>query len=130
MHRAHIGNKDLPGSGDPGLEGGDGLRFVPRPDGQPGEVEMPNESKMGGKPSSSPMSVAGSDPSGGSSAPGYAVGIDSSGTPTLVEFGILSRYVASYYPLPSDTVDDVLRALAADLDANGLPAPTIRASGC
>ena len=40
----------------------------------------------------------------------------------MVEFGVLDRYVAAYYPLPGDTVDNVLRALAALLDANGLPA--------
>ncbi|MBI5708920.1 MAG: hypothetical protein HZC42_01230 [Candidatus Eisenbacteria bacterium] len=58
-----------------------------------------------------------------------ATGVDPSGGPSVVEIGILGRYVATWYPLPGDTYDDVMLGLEALLDSNGLPATFSPGSG-
>ena len=54
--------------------------------------------------------------------PGSATGLDAYGGSSLVQFGIEDQYVAEVAPTSGMTEYDVLMALDALLDANGLPA--------
>ena len=62
---------------------------------------------------------------GASCSPGASVvatGLDPLDEPSVVEIGILDRYIATWYPSLGETDEDVLQGLESLLDANGLPA--------
>lgn len=101
-------------------EGGDSGKAV-RPAAAPGDMVLPNKESMG-TPRRPEKSAGGTVAGGNPPGVGSALGVDPSGGPSVVELGIVDRYVATYYPMPGDTKENVLLALKALLDANGLPA--------
>jgi hypothetical protein len=86
-------------------EVGDGARIK---DGSPGGASpYPYKSSMGSSTGITPPSATGNGPLGEAS---------------IIEYGIAEIYVAQWFPLAGESIDQILSAMEADLDANGLPA--------